>query len=167
MNLIVNVDKNWAIGRDGDQLFYISEDLKYFKEKTYNKTVVMGRKTLLALPGASPLKNRTNIVLSRSVKHISDALCFQNYDDLKRHLSLLNPDDIFIIGGGQVYKDLLPYCKKAYITKIFAAADADRFFPNLDNMDNWALKTSSEVKNHDGLEFQYCVYVNSNPKGLV
>ena len=167
MNLIVNTDKNWAIGLDGDQLFYISEDLKYFKEKTYNKTVVMGRKTLLALPGAAPLKNRTNIVLSRSVQHIPGAICFTNYDDLKRHLSLLNSDDIFVIGGGQIYKDLLPYCKKAFITKIFATADADSFFPNLDDMDNWILNSSSEIKSQDGLEFQYCVYTNNNAEELV
>ena len=161
MNLIVAVDKNWGIGVNGDQPFFIPEDLQYFKDKTLHKVVVMGRITLAALPGGRPLKNRTNIVISRDKNLTADgAIICGSLEELAECISQYDTDDVFIIGGQQIYEMLLNQCRTAYITKIFAASPADRFFPNLDNLNNWTLTEQSEIKTHDGINFQFCVYHN-------
>jgi len=160
MKLIVAVCENWGIGKDGDQPFYIPEDLQYFKTKTLGKIMVMGRVTLAALPGG-PLKRRTNIVLTRDAGFVVEgAVTCNSLQDLMRHLSQYDADDIFVIGGQQIYEQLLPHCNTAYVTKIFAAAPTDRFFPNLDDMDNWQMHSQSEIKSHNGIEFCFCEYRN-------
>lgn len=163
MNLIVAVDKNWGIGVDGDQPFFISEDLQYFKDKTLHKVVVMGRITLAALPGGRPLKNRTNIVISRDKNLDKDgAVVCGSLEELTECIKQYDTNDVFIIGGQQIYEMMLNQCRMAYITKIFATSPADRFFPNLDNLDNWVLTEQSEIKTHEGMDFQFCVYRNTN-----
>ena len=161
MKLIVAVCENWGIGKDGNQPFFIPEDLRYFKAKTLGKVMVMGRVTLAALPNG-PLKRRTNIVLTRDVDFAVDGVVVCNsLQKLMRHLSQYDTDDVFIIGGQQIYEQLLPYCDTAYVTKIFADVPTDRFFPNLDDMDNWHLRNQSEIKNHKGIRFCFCEYGNN------
>jgi dihydrofolate reductase len=165
MQAILNVDKNWGIGFEGDQPFYIPEDLRFFRDKTLGGVVVMGRATLEALPGGRPLKGRTNIVLTRKRGFSADdAIICHSFEELFERLSnfahknIFGPEDIFVIGGAEIYAALLEYCSKAYITKIFAEADCDRFFPNLDEMEDWRLVSMSEIKNYEGIEYCFCEY---------
>lgn len=155
MNLIVAVDQNWAIGKDGDQLVYISEDLKRFKALTTGHPVILGRKTLATFPGGRPLKGRRNLILSTNPDYT-----VENAEVLHSVATLLEiaPEDSFVIGGESVYRALLPYCDTAYITKIDAAFPADRYFPNLDLDPAWTLTEESEPLEQDGLKFRYLVY---------
>ena len=160
MNLIVAVDKNWAIGKNNDLLYNIKEDMQFFRSTTLNKVVVMGRKTLESFPGAKPLKNRVNIVLSsdKSLK-IEGATIVNDLEMLFDELKKYDTNDVFVIGGGAIYKMLEPYCDTAYITEINAEKDADIFFPNLSKMDKWHLESSSEIKEDNGIEVVFNKYV--------
>ena len=159
MNLIVAVDKNWAIGKDGDQLIYLSEDLKRFKTLTLGHPVILGRKTLSTFPGGRPLKGRPNLILSATPGYrVEGAEVFPNLEALLSSA----PEDAFVIGGESVYRALLPYCKTAYITKINAAFPADRFFPNLDEDPDWSLQDVSGELEQDGTTFCYCTYVRKS-----
>ncbi|MDR2167722.1 MAG: dihydrofolate reductase [Clostridiales bacterium] len=159
MQIIVNITKSWGIGREGDQPFYIPEDLAFFKAMTLGKVVIMGRATLAALPGGRPLKGRTNIVLTRNAEFEAEGVIIcHSLEELFERLADFAPEEIFVIGGAEIYAALLPHCTKAYITKIFAEADCDRFLPNLDEMPEWQLAKTSEIKNHEGIEFCFCEY---------
>lgn len=160
MKLIVAVCEDWGIGMDGDQPFYIPEDLRRFKKMTLDKVMVMGRVTLSALPDG-PLKRRTNVVLTRDTDFaVEGADICNSLQQLAQCLAQYDTDDIFVIGGQQVYELLLDYCDTAYVTKIFATVPTDRGFPNLDVLDNWRLHSRSEMKEHEGLRFCYCEYRN-------
>ncbi|MCL2574355.1 MAG: dihydrofolate reductase [Defluviitaleaceae bacterium] len=158
MKLIVAVCEDWGIGKDGDQPFYIPEDLRQYKEKTMGNVTIMGRKTLEALPKVA-LKNRISIVLTRDVDFARDDVVVCNdLEQLSQTLMQYDSDSIFVIGGQQIYELLLDRCDTAYVTKIFATADVDRHFPNLDEMSNWRLHGQSEVREYEGLRFCYCEY---------
>lgn len=163
MNLIVAVDKNFGIGKNGDMPWHIPADLQYFKQKTLGKTVVMGRKTLESLPGAKPLKGRNNIVISTNKSFICEGatVCY-SIDEALTAMQNLPCDDVMIIGGASIYNELYPYCKRAYITKIDAEFDVDTGIVNFDNEPGWSIESVSEIqKNHD-IEFCYMVYVNNS-----
>lgn len=166
MKLIVAVDENWGIGKDKDQPYYIPEDLRFFKEKTMGKTIIMGRITYNVLP-TRPLKGRKNIVLTRQGS-FPDVVTCNSLQSLAAYLasSGIDGNDTFVIGGQKVYEGLLNYCHTAYVTKVFAKADADCFFPNLDDLDNWQLISQSPIKIHDNLQFCFCQYKNNAPKAL-
>lgn len=155
MNLIVAVDRNWAIGKGGDQLAYISADLKRFKALTTGHPVILGRKTLATFPGGRPLKGRRNLILSATPGYAPEGA--QVYPTLDALLSAA-PEDTFVIGGESVYRALLDRCSTAYVTKILAEFPADRYFPNLDASADWAVWEQSEVLEEDGLPFQYVTY---------
>ncbi|MDE6107518.1 MAG: dihydrofolate reductase [Oscillospiraceae bacterium] len=155
MNLIVAVDQNWAIGKDGDQLCYLKEDLKRFQELTQGHTVILGRKTLATFPGGRPLKGRDNLVLSRDPGFaVEGGTVFHDIDSLLAAA----PGDSFVIGGESVYKALLPYCDTAYVTKIDHAFPADTVFPNLDADPAWEVAQTEPPLEQDGLEYQYVTY---------
>lgn len=156
MNLIVAVDANWAIGKGGDQLCYLKEDLKRFKELTSGHTVILGRKTLATFPGGRPLKNRDNLILSRDPGFQAEgARVFRNVESLLAAA----PADSFVIGGGSIYKALLPYCDTAYVTKIdHTFPDADTFFPDLDTAPAWQVVSAEEPLEQDGLVYRYVTY---------
>ena len=161
MKLIVAVCEDWGIGVNGDQPFYIPEDLRRFKQMTLGGVMVMGRVTLAALPNGRPLKRRTNVVLTKDADFTADgAIVCNSLRHLAQCLEQYDTDNVFVIGGQQIYQQLLDYCDTAYITKIFAAPPTDRHFPNLDALDNWRLHEQSEIKEHDGLKFCYCEYRN-------
>ncbi len=159
MNIIASADSNWAIGKDGKLLYSIPQDMKFFRETTSGKVVVMGRKTLESFPGGRPLKNRVNVVLTRSADYEKDGIV--KCTDISRLDDILKEypdDDIFVIGGGEIYKALLPKCKKAYITRIDAAADADSYFPDLDKDGAWRITDKSEQFSDNGISFCFVTY---------
>lgn len=166
MDLVVNVTENWAIGKGGDQLVYISADLKRFRQLTTGKAVILGRKTLATFPGGRPLKNRTNLILSSSFKTIDGAEVFPDLPSLLRRLKELDSEDISVIGGASVYEALLPYCSRAYVTKTYGEYEADTFFPNLDEMNNWEVTQAGEILEENGVKFQYFDYINFRPKSI-
>ncbi len=159
MKAIVAVDQNWGIGCQGKLLAHIPEDLNYFKSKTLGKVIVMGRETLETLPGGRPLAGRTNIVLSGNAKY--EALCSVccSVEAALELMRTYNDDEIFIIGGEQIYTQFLPYCDEVYVTKIQAAFVCDKHFPNLDQMGDWKQSDESTVGEHNGLKYQFTKYI--------
>ena len=165
MNLIVAVDSNWGIGYKGKLLQSIPEDMKFFKQITTDKVVVMGDITFKSLPKQEPLKDRINIVLSNESSlnnKNKDIIICSSVDQLFDQLKNYDSDDIFIIGGESIYKQFLSYCKVVYITKIKKQYKADKYFPNLDNRFNWELVSISDLKVYKDIQFRFLKYVNIN-----
>ncbi len=159
MNLIVAVDTNWAIGKDNECLVRIPADQKFFREITTGKVVVMGRKTLLSFPNGLPLKNRTNIVLTHDENfHAPDAIIVHSLDELMQELKHYDSEDIYVIGGESVYRQLIDACDVAHVTKIDYAFDADTYFPNLDEMPEWEITADSEEQTYFDLEYYFYKY---------
>jgi len=160
MNLIVAVSKNWGIGCENRLLFCIREDLQRFKQITTGKTVVMGHNTFRSLPGGKPLPNRENIVLSRDKNLQIDGVIVCNSTDALLQLLEGRPcEDIFIIGGENVYTQFLPLCKCAIITKVNVAPPADAFMPNLDEHPDWQLSEESAPQFCGEISYTYCEYI--------
>lgn len=159
MNLIVNVDKNWAIGLGSKLLVRIPQDMKYFRSMTTGHVVVMGRKTLESFPESKPLPNRANIVLTRDRGYQAPgAVVVHSMEELKEELEKYPGEEIFVIGGGQIYRELLPLCDKAYVTKVDRAFDADVYFPDLDQDPQWKMTKVSEEQTYFDLEYVFAVY---------
>jgi len=165
MNLIVAVDRQWGIGYDGELLDMIPADMKYFKEKTKGKVVIMGRGTFESLPGRKPLRDRINIVLSKDAK-INDTgiIVCNSLPILFSVLSEYNSDDIFIVGGELIYKQLMQYCSKAYITKVDKVYIADKYFPNIDKGQDWECIEEGMLQSYQDVTFKFTVYQNRNIK---
>ena len=161
MKAIVAVDKKWGIGNKNDLLFSLPADMKYFREKTSGKVVVMGSNTLKSFPNGKPLKNRTNIVLFPGGEQRDDCTIVQSLDELKVELKKYDPDDIFIIGGAMFYKTMLPYCSEVLVTKVDADGGAEVFYENLDNLENWSCISSEEPIETNGLIIRFTIYKNS------
>lgn len=166
MNAVVAVGRNWGIGKNGGLLFRIPEDMRRFRRLTEGKTVVMGRKTLESLPNGKPLKNRRNVVLSSALKDGDGFETCGSEDELFEKIAGIPDEEVFVIGGETVYRLLLPYCRKAYVTRIEAEKPSDVFFPNLDGNADW-IQTESEVCRPEAPESPVCrfeVYENRRPK---
>lgn len=164
MILIFAVDNNWNIGYDGDLLYKISEDLKRFRRLTEGNIIIMGRRTFESLPDKKALPNRINIVITRDKEYKAEgAIVINSLEELFPLLKELNPNnemDNFIIGGGEIAKQTISYCNKAYITKIFKFFEnADTFIPNLDLLDDWKIVKESQVYKQDDLEYKYVDYI--------
>jgi Dihydrofolate reductase len=165
MKTIVAVDQNWGIGYKGKLLERIPADMKYFKQLTIGKTVIMGRETFLSLPGAGPLKDRINIVLCED-KQFSDkaiTIC-SSMAELFSEIAKYPSGDIFVIGGEMVYSELLPYCTEAYVTRIEKTYAADKHFPNLDEHPGWKLAEAGSPQSYNQFEFSFDTYVNQEVK---
>jgi len=161
MNAIVAVDENWGIGCKGELLFSIPEDLKFFKDLTINKVVVMGHCTLKSLPNSKPLKNRINIVLSRDKDlELDSVMVCNSIDHLIETTSQYDSNDVIVIGGQDIYAQLLAYCSVVYVTKVKGSRYADRHFPNIDEIPHWQIEHESDEKEHDGYKYVFCKYVN-------
>lgn len=159
MNLIVAVDENWGIGKNNKLLVSIPSDMKFFRSETSGKVVVMGRKTLESFPNGLPLKNRTNIVLTSDMDYqVKGAIIVHGIPELLEELKKYPDDQIYVIGGGKVYEELLPYCSLAHVTKINFSFEADTFFPNLDRMEDWEITASSDEQTYFDLEFSFVKY---------
>lgn len=164
ISAIVAVDNNWGIGFNGDLLEHIPEDLKYFKKLTENNVVIMGRKTWDSLP-KKPLPNRLNMIVTNQIKSsVGCALINGEYIELSLENVILqfqkcDDTNYFVIGGGQIYKELLPYCDRVYVTKIFKNHDqVDTYFPNLDNSDKWVPINQSSLQTYKNIKYQFWVY---------
>lgn len=156
MQAIVAVSQSWGIGKGGDLLFRLPSDLRRFKAMTTGHTVIMGRKTLDSLPGGKGLPHRRNLVLSRQSDFAPDrAEVIHSVDDILKTAE----DDAFVIGGQQVYEQLLPYCARVYVTKVLSDPEADAFFPDLDKLPEWKVASAGEMLTENGLSFQYVEYI--------
>ncbi len=159
MNLIVNADKNWGIGKNNELLVHIPNDMKMFRQTTTGKVVVMGRKTLESFPNGMPLPNRTNIVLTTDQDYkAKGAIVVHSKEELLEELKKYPKEDIFIIGGESVYRMMLPYCTTAHVTKTDYAYDADTWFPNLDEMPEWKITAEGEEETYFDIEYQFLKY---------
>ena len=159
MKMIVAVDKNWGIGKNNDLLVSIPADMKMFRTETSGKVVVMGRKTLESFPGGLPLKNRTNIVLSGNPDYqVKGAIVVHSLQELLEEIKKYPKDQVYCIGGDTIYKQLLPYCDVAQVTKIDFAYIADSYFPNLDEDPEWHAAAESEEQTYFDLEYKFVRY---------
>ena len=162
ISAIVAVDNDWGIGFNGELLEHIPEDLKRFKELTSGNVVIMGRKTWDSLP-TKPLPNRTNIVISNQKNTILNSSTVRlSLKDIKEDINKI-AYDVFIIGGVQIYTELLPYCDKVYVTKIFKSHEnVDTYFPNLDEMENWKPIEKSPIYDYKDIQYQFWQYDKTN-----
>lgn len=159
MNVIVAVDNNWAIGNKNQLLIRIPNDHKHFREETTGKVVVLGRKTLETFPQGLPLKNRTNIILSKDPDYqVKDAIVVHSIEELLEELKKYNDEDIYIIGGDSVYRQMLPYCNVAHVTKIDHEYEADAYFPNLDEEDDWEITADSDEQTYFDVAYEFLKY---------
>lgn len=159
MNLIVAVDKNWAIGKNGNLLVSIPGDQKMFRDETLGKVIVMGRKTLESLPGGQPLYGRTNVVLTRNPAFKQKGSeVFHDVEETLNYLKQFPSEDIFIIGGEQIYRQFLPYCDTAHVTWIDFQYEADTFFPNLDKDPDWEVTAESDEQTYFSICYEFRRY---------
>lgn len=159
MNCIVAVDENWAIGYKNELLVRIPADQKFFRQETTGKVVVLGRKTLETFPQGRPLPNRTNIIVSTKQDYeVKDAIVVHSIEELLEELKKYDTNDVYIIGGDSIYKQMLPYCDTAHVTKIDRAYEADTYFPNLDEMEEWEITADSDEQVYFDLTYHFLKY---------
>ncbi len=159
MNLIAAVDKNWAIGLNNKLLVQIPADMKFFRETTTGNVVVMGRKTLESFPNQRPLPNRVNIVLTQDSSYqVKDAIIVHSMDELHEELKKYPSEDVYVIGGESIYRQLVDECDVAHITKIDYAYEADAWFPNLDEKEEWRITADSDEQTYFDLEYYFYKY---------
>ena len=162
MNLIVAVDEISAIGYKNELLIRIPADMKMFRQETTGKVVVLGRKTLETFPNGQPLKNRTNIILSTKKDYqVKDAIVVHSIEELLEELKNYPSEDIYIIGGETVYRQMLPYCDVAHVTKIDRKYEADAFFPNLEEDGNWEITAESDEQSYFDTTYTFVKYERS------
>lgn len=158
MKAILSADRNWGIGYQNKLLVSIPSDMRFFREMTEGKVIVMGRKTLESFPNGLPLKKRINVVLTHDRSYqVKDAVIVHDKNELMEELKKYQ-EDIFVVGGGSVYELLLPYCDTAYVTRIDMSYQADTFFPDLDQDPEWELTEESDEQTCFDIEFTFTVY---------
>ncbi len=164
MNMIVAVDRQWAIGKEGELLCHLPGDLQYYKEKTLNKTIIMGRKTLESLPGGKPLPKRKNIILTRdeNFKEVKfenrDYIAVNSKEEAFELLENTPKEEIMVSGGEQIYKMLLPECDKVYVTKIDKIFQGDVFFPDLDQSNEFEITWQGDAREENNISYTFYVY---------
>lgn len=156
MELIVAVYDDWGIGRDGTQPVALSADRKFFRETTKGACVIVGRRTLADFPGGKPLPNRVNVVLSRSTDTIEGTVVCHSPQEAAA-VARAHPR-AFVIGGGSVYRQMLAFCDKAYVTKVHAKPESDTFFPDLDRDPQWSLSRILQSGEENGISYEMCLY---------
>ena len=159
MNLIVAVDNNWAIGYKNELLVRIPADQRFFRETTTGKVVIMGRKTLESFPQKQPLKNRTNIVITKDMNYtVKDAIVVHSVEEALEQVKDIPSDQVYVIGGASIYEQMLPYCNVAHVTKIDYAYQADTYFPDLDKNPEWKMVADSEEQTYYDLVYYFNRY---------
>ena len=159
MRAIVNADKNWGIGFQNQLLVHIPSDMRFFREKTTGNVVVMGRKTLESLPGGRPLADRDNIVMTRDPAfRVKGAAVVHSVEELQQLLADIDTDRVYVIGGAEIYRLLLPYCDTAFVTRVDYAYQEDAYFPDLDACPEWELTAESEEQTCHDMEFTFRTY---------
>ena len=156
MELIVAVYDDWGIGKDGTQPIALSADRKFFRETTRGAMVIVGRKTLADFPGGRPLPNRVEVVMSRQDIDIPDVVMCHSPEEAMEIAK--TAERAMVIGGGSIYKQMLPYCDTAYITKVHVTPESDTFFPNLDTDPQWGLAEVLQSGEENGIGYEMCLY---------
>ena len=160
MKIILAVDKNWGIGKDGHMLFHIKRDLRHFKSHTLGNICIMGRKTYESMGGALP--HRENIVLSRNKDYKAEgAKVFTDYRDVLAYVRERR-EEVFVIGGEKIVEIFLEYCDEAIITKIYEEKEADSFLHKFDQYDDWSQSEESDIMEENGVSFRYVRYRRNN-----
>lgn len=159
---IVAMDRNNGIGYKSELLYKIPADLKYFKCATHNNVVIMGRKTFESLPEQKPLPKRRNVVLTRNPRYkAGNAIVLHNAKDVIKY-ALLADKDSYVIGGGEVYKKLLPYCSKILVTEIDAEApQVDTYFPHIENDAHWNCTSCSKWFTYGDTRYRFKTYLRN------
>ena len=165
MKLIAAVDKNWGIGLNGRLLVSIPSDQKFFRNETYGKVVITGRKTLATFPNGLPLEGRTNIILTGDKNFkAKNAIIVHSVEEALEAVADYAEEGVYVIGGESIYNQFLPYCDTAIITKIDHAFEADAYMTNLDEMDSWKITAEREEQTYFDLEYVYCQYERKGEK---
>ena len=160
MDLIAAVYDDWGIGRDGTQPIALSADRKFFRQTTKGAMVIVGRRTIDDFPGRKPLPGRVNVALTRSADEIPGFILCRTPEAAA---ALVQGRDAFVIGGGSVYRALLPYCTRAYITKVHARPASDTFLPDLDEDREWQLQEVLQSGEENGIQYEMCLYTRTAP----
>jgi dihydrofolate reductase len=159
MNLIVAVDNNWAIGYKNNLLVRIPADQRFFRTETINKAVIMGRKTLESFTGGKPLKERLNVVITSDPNYkVADALVVGSIEEALEAVKDYKSEDVYVIGGGSIYRQMLELCDTAHVTKIDYSYMADTYFPNLDDMKDWVVTGESDEQTCHDLIYVFYKY---------
>lgn len=167
MKFIVAVDSRWGIGKNGDLLLSIPDDMQYYRATTRGKVVVMGYTTLLSLPGSKPAPARLNLVLADIPGlRVPGAVVCGSMEQLHRMIGQFAPDDVFDVGGGSMYRQLMPYCTGAHITKMRIDGGADTSIPNLDEAEGWSIVSESALSDYEGIGYSFVEYRNASPLPL-
>lgn len=156
MDLIVAVYEDWGIGRDGTQPVALTADRKFFRETTRGAMVIVGRRTIEDFPGQKPLPGRVNVALTRSDAEIPGfTVCHAPEEAMEL---AKGAEKCFIIGGGSIYRQMLPFCDTAYVTKVHANPGSDTFFPNLDETEDWYLAEELRSGEENGISYEMLLY---------
>ena len=165
MNAIAAVSLDWGIGKDNDLLFHIGEDMKRFRALTTGGTVIMGRKTLDSMPGGKPLPRRRNIVLTRQADFAREgAEVAHSTEEILRLTAGEDPEKVWVIGGGEIYRQLLPYCRLCWLTRVYARPESAVFFPDLDTLPQWQVLRSGAIVSDGTWDYQFIEYINQESR---
>ena len=156
MELIVAVYEDWGIGRDGTQPVALSADRKFFRETTRGAMVIVGRRTIEDFPGKKPLPGRVNVALTRSQGEIPGFTVCHSPEEAAELAK--TAQRAMVIGGGSVYRQMLPLCDTAYVTKVHCKPESDTYFPNLDEDPQWELEQILQSGTEDGVDYEMCLY---------
>ena len=165
MNAIAAVSLDWGIGKDNNLLFHIGEDMKRFRALTTGGTVIMGRKTLDSMPGGKPLPRRRNIVLTRQEDFAREGVeVARSQEEVLRLTAGEDPEKVWVIGGGEIYRQLLPYCRLCWLTRVYARPESAVFFPDLDTLPQWQVLRSGAIVSDGTWDYQFIEYINQESK---
>jgi dihydrofolate reductase len=165
---ILHADSKWGIGKKNDLMFHLPKDMAFFRNTTKGHIVAMGENTLISFPGSKPLKNRTNIVLSKDKEHDFDNVVnVHTFNDFLHTIKdYTTKEDVYIIGGASIYRQMLPYCDEVLLTKVMADGNAEVFFPNLDEDESFHQIYASEIEQDGDYSIQFTTYENLNKKEI-
>ena len=156
MELIVAVYDDWGIGRDGTQPIALSADRKFFRETTRGAMVIVGRRTIADFPGQKPLPGRINVALSRNADEIPGFTLCRSPEEAAELAKTVQR--AMVIGGGSIYRQMMPFCDTAYITKVHVTPESDTYFPNLDANDDWYLAETLQSGEENGIAYEMLLY---------
>lgn len=160
MKMIVCVSKNFGIGNKNGLLFSLPPDMKFFREETLGKVVIMGRSTLDSFPGGKALKNRTNIVLTNNKDFSREnvTVCHSK-EEVLRSIEMFDTDDVYVIGGASVYELFRDDCDTALVTKVYKEVECDKFFFDIDGDETWKEESAGAIQEYEGTKFSFRKYV--------
>ena len=156
MELIVAVYDDWGIGADGTQPVALSADRKFFRQTTKGAMVITGRRTVEDFPGKQPLPGRENVLLTRGTEEFPGFTVLHSAEEAVQYAK--KAERAMVIGGGSIYKQMLPYCDTAYITKVHVTPESDTVFPNLDEMEDWYVAETLMSGEENGIAYEMLLY---------